>query len=107
MPMTDVPPNSGNWVTYIPRLSKLKNKAILTDLICFPASVTYRHKTGINVLYGHGGAKWVDRKVLEEAPLRQWRFIAYDSFRSDYNIAFLRSVSGVERDGVWIALDQQ
>jgi prepilin-type N-terminal cleavage/methylation domain-containing protein len=44
-----------------PKLAKLKNAAILTDIISGENRIA--HKTGLNALYNHGGAKWVDIKV--------------------------------------------
>ena len=44
----------------LPKLSKLKNKAIVTDLTISSFEVQRAHKTGINVMYAHGGAQWVD-----------------------------------------------
>jgi prepilin-type N-terminal cleavage/methylation domain-containing protein len=49
----------------LPRLSKLKNKAIFADLISRYEWVTETgHKTGVNVLYANGGAHWVDHSVF-------------------------------------------
>jgi prepilin-type N-terminal cleavage/methylation domain-containing protein len=48
-----------------PKLTKYKNLAILADLIAAPQRVTDRHGKGVNVLYGSGGAKWVDVKVIK------------------------------------------
>jgi prepilin-type N-terminal cleavage/methylation domain-containing protein len=107
MPMTPDSKDPTGQRTVIPRMSQLKSKAILADLICFPASVTYRHKTGINVLYANGGAKWVDRKVLESAG-GVWKFIRYDQFGSDFNNCFVSVNSKKEETGgIWVALDKQ
>jgi prepilin-type N-terminal cleavage/methylation domain-containing protein len=43
----------------MPKLPKLKNAAIVSDVATGPMHVAARHKKGINVMYGHGGAKWV------------------------------------------------
>jgi prepilin-type N-terminal cleavage/methylation domain-containing protein len=45
-----------------PRLSKLKNAAILADITSGEDRVTAAHKKGINVLYNNGSARWVDVK---------------------------------------------
>ncbi len=45
----------------LPRLTDFKNKAILADLMNSPARLDQRHKGGVNVLYGNGSSKWVDR----------------------------------------------
>ena len=52
--------------TIVPKLSDFRNKAILADLFHTPGRVNTRHKTGINVLFGNGGAHWVDRGVFED-----------------------------------------
>jgi prepilin-type N-terminal cleavage/methylation domain-containing protein len=44
-----------NW----PKLREYRNKAMLADITASVISVTTRHKDGINVWYGHGGAQWV------------------------------------------------
>ena len=43
----------------MPRLTRFKNKAIFADLTAARTRVITRHRVGANVLYGHGGAKWV------------------------------------------------
>jgi prepilin-type N-terminal cleavage/methylation domain-containing protein len=90
----------------LPRLTKLKNRAILADLVMFPQALDVRHKKGINVLYGHGGAKWVDRKVLEAET--RWTLIRYDDFNQFHNVWFLHvnQTTGEER-GIWARMDRQ
>src|SRR5437773_4628185 len=92
------------------RLVRLKSNAIVADIICFPASLDSRHKKGINVLYGHGGAHWVDRKALENAVVPSsptWRSIPFDAFSSIYNGGILTEKSGQPDQGVWGELDNQ
>jgi prepilin-type N-terminal cleavage/methylation domain-containing protein len=59
---TGVVTPKGNLVdTYVkgyPKLSKLKNVALLSDINSIDKRVT--HRKGLNVLYNSGGAKWVD-----------------------------------------------
>jgi prepilin-type processing-associated H-X9-DG protein len=43
----------------MPKLTKFKNKAIFSDLTSAGTRVRTRHRTGLNVLYGDGSAKWV------------------------------------------------
>ena len=50
----------------MPKLRQFKNEAILADLTATPERVTTRHERGINVLYGHGGAHWVERKAFDD-----------------------------------------
>lgn len=89
----------------IPKLTKLKNRAILADLVCFPQSLDVRHRKGINVLYGHGGAKWLDRKVLDQET--RWKLIRYDDFSPFNNVWFLHvnAATGVE-SGIWARMDR-
>lgn len=48
------------------RLSKLKSKAIVGDIHSFKERLDRAHKKGINVLYANGGAKWIDRSVIDD-----------------------------------------
>lgn len=97
----------------MPKLSKTKNLAILSDITVNPAAVTERHRTGINVLYGHGGAKWVPKSAFPA------EFLALSegatdvaAFNTGYNNAHLFDVvpqTGapvVPPRGLWGALDR-
>jgi len=42
-----------------PKLSKFKSKALVSDLLSCADRITLRHKTGINVYYSNGSAKYV------------------------------------------------
>jgi prepilin-type N-terminal cleavage/methylation domain-containing protein len=44
-----------------PRLSRLKNEAIVSDISSSATRLPIAHVKGINVLYANGGAKWVDK----------------------------------------------
>src|SRR3954466_10745306 len=46
------------WAPF-PKLSKFKSKVLVSDLFSCPDRVTLRHKTGINVYYSNGSAKYV------------------------------------------------
>lgn len=50
----------------LPKLSTFRNIAILSDLTSMPVRVITRHKTGINVLYGNGSARWVEDKAYHD-----------------------------------------
>jgi len=54
--------------TSMARLTQLKNKAILADANMCPLHLKSRHIKGVNVLYGHGGAKWVSKDAFMKAP---------------------------------------
>jgi len=49
------------WNPY-PKLTKFKQRALVTDLFPTPHRVLWRHKKGINVLYADGSAKWYEIK---------------------------------------------
>lgn len=53
-----------NKPTGMPKLVKLKNKALLADANMTPLHLDSRHKKGVNVFYGHGGAKWVPKEAF-------------------------------------------
>jgi hypothetical protein len=64
------PPNAGGQQkfftpadkpTSLPKLVSLKSKAILADVNLSPLHLKARHKKGVNVMYGNGGAKWVPK----------------------------------------------
>ncbi len=55
-------PDSPDPLTIMPRLSRFQNKAIFADLVSVSQRVDTRHVSGINVLFGNGGAHWVPRK---------------------------------------------
>ena len=41
------------------KLAKLKNRAIVADVMSSVTRIKPAHDKGINVLYAHGGAQWV------------------------------------------------
>ena len=49
----------------MPKLSNFKMKAILADLTSSKVRLETRHRNGLNVLYGDGSVKWVQRKTIE------------------------------------------
>ena len=79
--------------TPFPKLSKYKNLAILADYVSAPNRVAERHKKGINVLYGHGGAKFVQLKAFE-SDINQCK----DPFTHTYDPF---------QDNIWKSLDRQ
>ncbi len=92
--------NKESW----PQWSKLKNKAILADLVCFPANVDQRHKKGVNVFYANGSGKWVDKTMIPSN--QQWWTIAYDDFQPSWNNSQLVENS-FGSGGVWAVFDKQ
>jgi prepilin-type N-terminal cleavage/methylation domain-containing protein len=123
-----------NWIPYLgsdsllapskhvyalPKMSKLKNRAMITDLIVDRSHVLKMHKNGINILYAHGGATWYDMSkwVRPQVPAanpadptvtawRNWRSV--NGVAESYNIFFLEerpTVAGTPK-GVWIELDK-
>jgi prepilin-type N-terminal cleavage/methylation domain-containing protein/prepilin-type processing-associated H-X9-DG protein len=76
----------------LPRLLQFKNKAVVADLTSLPVRVDSRHRTGINVLFGDGSAKWIDRKAFG-ASLAQ--------------CTSLSTVFNPQQDAIWQSLDRQ
>jgi prepilin-type N-terminal cleavage/methylation domain-containing protein len=96
-------------ITEWPRLTKLKSRAIFADTISDNDDLTQSHKTGANVLYGHGGAVWVAKSVF-------WNDLkdCSSTFATQYNDNMLKTVKqadGIIRPtdkevgGVWVDLD--
>jgi len=56
-------PKGQRW---FPHLRQVTNLALLADTNFCKALVLPRHKKGINVMYGNGGAHWVDLKVIDK-----------------------------------------
>ncbi len=46
------------------RLSKLKNRAILADVVSSISRIKPAHQKGINVLYANGSARWVQQETF-------------------------------------------
>jgi prepilin-type N-terminal cleavage/methylation domain-containing protein len=46
------------------KLSKLKSKAIVSDLMSSQTRIKPAHRRGINVLYANGGARWTDENLF-------------------------------------------
>ena len=79
----------------MPKLSKFKNLAIFADLTASKTRVVTRHKSGINVLYGNGGAHWV--------PLDA--FIQPDASWPDPVTPPVATYNATQ-DAIWSALDR-
>lgn len=92
----------GSWPDPMPRLSKLKNRAILADLLIGPTYVKARHKTGVNACYADGSAHWVNLKDFTNP---EWAKILYDDFGPEHDDALLNE-KAAPPTGVWIELDR-
>ena len=89
-------------ITAMPKLSKLKNKAIMADMLVSPQNVIRRHKTGLNVLYGDASVRYIALKSIINTG--NWRYISYGDVQVAWNDEFLRwDPDG----GVWFELDKQ
>jgi prepilin-type N-terminal cleavage/methylation domain-containing protein len=98
--------SSGVWPKPMPKIIKMKSKAIVTDIACYPQNIDTRHRQGMNVLYGHGGAIWVPRKVFDSASNPSTRFhqIPYDTFVGVNPMLLDESVT--PNLGLWPDLDK-
>lgn len=102
----------------LPRQSKLKNKAILSDLIYHPDAVKQVHKKGVNVLYANGSGQWVEVGALNKYSQNnnnvfEWRDMVPDPNRTftvpsvAVNNGIMLDESGAIPKGIWIALDRE
>lgn len=78
----------------MPKLNRFRSRAILADLTAARTRVTTRHRTGINVLFGDGSARWVNLKHFDPAPA-QW---PEPTFPPD-------PTHNATLDTIWVALD--
>jgi prepilin-type N-terminal cleavage/methylation domain-containing protein len=60
-------PDDPNPGLILPRLSDFRNRAIFADLSNSFPRLDQRHRQGLNVLYGNGSARWVDRSAITPA----------------------------------------
>lgn len=88
-------------VRAVPKLSKLKNKAILSDLIMTKGYVTRRHKKGINVLYANGSGQWIPLSDFDKSP---WKLLPFINIA--YNNFMLNEPANAPPSGVWVDLDR-
>ena len=84
----------------MPKLTKLKNKAILADSCSDNDDIKASHKKGINVLYGHGGGEWVPDGIF-------WQNLK--SCDPDFSKTPSQDLilNATETAGVWYDLDKQ
>jgi prepilin-type N-terminal cleavage/methylation domain-containing protein/prepilin-type processing-associated H-X9-DG protein len=54
----------GNRWLPLPKRAKFKTQAIAMDIASTPHRIEWRHKSGFNVLYGDGSAKWHDKSLV-------------------------------------------
>ena len=92
-PEVALPDKMTSSTPQLPKLINFKNKAILSDVTTISDRVASRHRTGINVLYGDGSAKWVE----------------YSTFSADLAPCKTppSSVYNNAQDQVWADLDRQ
>jgi prepilin-type N-terminal cleavage/methylation domain-containing protein len=74
-----------------PRLSRTKDRAIVSDIACFPENIKMRHKAGMNVLYGNASVKWVPNSAFNT---RKHRFFYIPNEILFPNQAFVGSTIG-------------
>jgi prepilin-type N-terminal cleavage/methylation domain-containing protein len=83
---------NGGAARKCPTMTSLKAKALFSDIFSVPERVDQRHVKGINVLFGHGGARWIDRKIFDDDMQK-----CKDPFNGTTYNAWQRSI--------WLALD--
>jgi prepilin-type N-terminal cleavage/methylation domain-containing protein len=101
-----------------PKLSKLKNVAIISDLIRFRSDVQRGHKKGINVLYANGSGQWINLQRYMKNPLpavagdltyntwRQWATFATTVDTANNRFFLNEPTNGAAPSGIWIEMDK-
>jgi prepilin-type N-terminal cleavage/methylation domain-containing protein len=106
--------------TTMVKLVSMKNKAILADANFTPRHLATRHKHGVNVMYGNGGAKWVPKaafmhataKFANEIPFKDWIASQIEVFSPNNNTIYLDDTiiqTGAPKpvpSGLWIDYDK-
>jgi prepilin-type N-terminal cleavage/methylation domain-containing protein len=95
---------TGDWPEELSIITKYKWHALLSDLAPTPYFVTRRHKTGINVYFGNGSARWVPRETFDDT-IKVIPDITYP-FLPSYNPQMLND-EGEKSSGLWRRLDKQ
>ncbi len=94
---------TGSWPETMTQLRQMKNKALAADLAPTPFFVQRRHKSGINVFFANGSAKWVPSKqfinAIKDVPDLQ------TTFDPAWNWTQLNEPSE-PTSGIWPALDR-
>jgi prepilin-type N-terminal cleavage/methylation domain-containing protein len=93
-------PGDGKGGLAMPRFSRLKG-AILADIMEDKAAILNRHKKGLNVLYGHGGAHFVDLKILDKKPWNQMQ--GHDSGAANWSYSISFQAAWLD-DGQWFGV---
>jgi prepilin-type N-terminal cleavage/methylation domain-containing protein len=101
----------------MPRLLRMKNMAIFSDLASMPYMIVSGHKTGVNVLYGNGSAVWVPLSIFKTD---LWQCASPQGstadtiFSTSYNDLILKEQldakgkpNGIAISGVWWDFDHQ
>ncbi len=109
---------SGGKVTTMPKLTRIKSLALIADIAINPATIKERHKDGLNVYYGHGGAKWVPLSAMR-ANVKSVAWLAESEGATDnaaFNVGYndnilmdwnsLLNKAQVPNLGAWAALDK-
>lgn len=89
--IADVPP------LVLPRFNSFRNSAIFADLTAARIRVITRHRKGANVLYGNGGARWVELQAFDQ-PEATWPEPPPGAPVATYNGT---------HDLIWTAFDRQ
>jgi prepilin-type N-terminal cleavage/methylation domain-containing protein len=82
-----------------PKLSKLKNSAILSDVTSGEDRVKAAHRKGINVLYNNGAARYVDQTMSFN-----WGGNRDQSIQELIEGGFTNDVEAIQ---IWMTLDKQ
>jgi prepilin-type N-terminal cleavage/methylation domain-containing protein len=92
-PTTGVPIDAKTAIVPMFRMTKLKNRAIVADIMHQNERLNRAHRKGLNVVYANGAAKWVDRSAIQKQ---------LDNPLSKFNVA-----QDWVQDQIWNNLDAE
>jgi prepilin-type N-terminal cleavage/methylation domain-containing protein len=99
----------------MPKFVSFKNKALLADANQTPLHLVARHKHGVNVMYGNGGARWVPKEAFMKLGSNYaaitWPPSDNNAYQTTYSPAYLNDYGMATGNpianptGLWIDYD--
>ncbi len=80
--------SAGTIVQAMPKWSRMKNVAVISDVLVNATSLKTRHKKGINVLYGNKSVKWVPSSSFLDYPGAPFASVDPDAVTPDSTSSF-------------------
>jgi prepilin-type N-terminal cleavage/methylation domain-containing protein len=94
-------PSDGRGRIAMARFSKLHGQALLADIMEDKTAILQRHRKGLNVLYGHGGAHFVALKAIDKSPWNTFQGFSSGSPNWSYSFNTATQKAWLD-DGTWL-----